>query len=235
MTELALLKLLELLQSQYSDYLKRVTDNLRTAPAGTLQTNHKSGTSYYFKQSKVAKGEYEKTYLGKRDRANLSRLAQKKYDLKVSKEAQNNLNALEIFIGSFHFNSLEKEYAAAVSDDYDITPYHRSLADMISKWKNEEYPTNNYMAEHKMFETDNGEMVRSKSEVIIANALSHCADRLLYKYERPLHLKCFGESTALYPDFTTLRETLIKAFPVRNSQARSALRVRISAPPAGGC
>ena len=39
-----------------------------------------------------------------------------------------------------------------------------------------------------IFETDHGEKVRSKSELIIANILFQNRDHLLYKYEKPIEL-----------------------------------------------
>lgn len=54
-----------------------------------------------------------------------------------------------------------------------------------------------------IFETDRGEMVRSKSELIIANILNQNKN-LLYKYERPLELIINGKVQVFYPDFTIL-------------------------------
>ena len=54
------------------------------------------------------------------------------------------------------------------------------------------------------YETNAGEFVRSKSEVIIANLLHMKADQLLYKYERPLKLRYQGRKIIVYQDFTIL-------------------------------
>ena len=47
-------------------------------------------------------------------------------------------------------------------------------------------------------------MVRSKSEVIIANILYHNEKDILYKYERPLEVAENGRQKIIYPDFTIL-------------------------------
>jgi len=53
-----------------------------------------------------------------------------------------------------------------------------------------------FFEEYLIHRTARGEMVRSKSEVIIANALTaKCVD---YAYERPLTI----EGVTKYPDFT---------------------------------
>ena len=53
-------------------------------------------------------------------------------------------------------------------------------------------------------ETDKCEMVRSKSEVIMANILYQYRKDLLYKYERPLEVMMAGKVQTMHPDFTIL-------------------------------
>ena len=48
-------------------------------------------------------------------------------------------------------------------------------------------------------------MVRSKSEVIIANILYQHRKEILYKYERPLNITIDGFRKIIYPDFTILK------------------------------
>ena len=58
--------------------------------------------------------------------------------------------------------------------------------------------------EHFRFETEQGEIVRSKSEVIIANLLYKQRKNILYKYERPLEIFEEGKVKTIYPDFTII-------------------------------
>ena len=58
--------------------------------------------------------------------------------------------------------------------------------------------------ENLKFETEQGEFVRSKSEVIIANILYQHQEDILYKYERPLSVVVDGRKKTIYPDFTIL-------------------------------
>ena len=58
----------------------------------------------------------------------------------------------------------------------------------IIQWEDEKYEKNTKYFENLKFETDQGELVRSKSEVIIANLLYQNLHHILYKYERPLEL-----------------------------------------------
>ena len=66
----------------------------------------------------------------------------------------------------------------------------------------EKYEINTAYPESLTHETERGEMVRSKSEEIIANFLYSLRDQLDYKYERPLELKIKGKKQIIYPEFT---------------------------------
>ncbi len=59
-------------------------------------------------------------------------------------------------------------------------------------------------SENLKYETEQGEVVRSKSELIIANLLYQNKNHLLYKYERPLKIKTDGKIKIIYPDFSIL-------------------------------
>lgn len=58
--------------------------------------------------------------------------------------------------------------------------------------------------ENLRYETEQGDLVRSKSEVIIANILYQHRKDILYKYERPLEVMSDGKERNIYPDFTIL-------------------------------
>lgn len=60
--------------------------------------------------------------------------------------------------------------------------------------------------ENLRYETEQGDVVRSKSEVIIANILYHNRKDILYKYERPLEVMENGRQKTIYPDFTILNK-----------------------------
>ena len=93
---------------------------------------------------------------------------------------------------------MEKERKALVE------PYIYDAESIIRKWKEEEYEQNKEYPEYLRHETDRGEIVRSKSEMIIANTLLKYNSVLDYKYERPLQLIWKGKEITIYPDFTVL-------------------------------
>ena len=85
-----------------------------------------------------------------------------------------------------------------------VTPAFFSTEERVRQWRTEEYEENTAYPETRRFETEQGEIVRSKSEVIIANLLYHNKDKILYKYERPLEVYANGYKRVYHPDFTIL-------------------------------
>ena len=69
----------------------------------------------------------------------------------------------------------------------------------VQQWTQESYPTNPYYSEQKIYPTKNGEMVRSKSEAILADMYFELG--IPYRYEAELQFK---NQTKRYPDFTLL-------------------------------
>ena len=69
-----------------------------------------------------------------------------------------------------------------------IYPVRISTKEQLRRWNNDCYEPYQEYQEDLIFETDHGEKVRSKSELIIANILFQNRDHLLYKYEKPIEL-----------------------------------------------
>lgn len=63
-----------------------------------------------------------------------------------------------------------------------------SAREQLRRWNNDCYEPYLEYQKDLIFETDHGEKVRSKSELIIANILFQNKDHLLYKYEKPIEL-----------------------------------------------
>ena len=87
-----------------------------------------------------------------------------------------------------------------------VTPLIVSKEELMRRWNTEKYESNPFHPENLRYETEQGELVRSKSEVIIANILYSHKEDILYKYERPLVLEKDGTVKSIYPDFTVLNQ-----------------------------
>ena len=81
-----------------------------------------------------------------------------------------------------------------------IKPVEIPDLEYASRWQNIEYQGKPFGEDAPVHFTLKQERVRSKSEVLIANALARAG--VPYKYEYPLRLK---NQMLIYPDFTILR------------------------------
>lgn len=77
----------------------------------------------------------------------------------------------------------------------------------IAKWKSEVYERMGFADDFPEYYSNNGVRLRSKSEIIIANALEHY--EIPYKYEYPLML---GNQYRVRPDFICLNVTKRKEY-----------------------
>ena len=83
--------------------------------------------------------------------------------------------------------------------------------DSVEEWRREVFMENNPIKFEKAFRTSNGEMVRSKSELIIAEALK--ALKVPYIYERPFRAYMTGYGKAnIFPDFTCFNKRTGKTY-----------------------
>ena len=108
-----------------------------------------------------------------------------------------------------HVNWLLKTGAKQLPEDYyeSLSKGRRKLIDpiwhtdeqFVNSWLSKPYIGKGFEEEDSEFYTDKNERVRSKSEILIANALEK--HNVPYKYECPIVLKGMGK---IHPDFTAL-------------------------------
>ena len=80
-----------------------------------------------------------------------------------------------------------------------ITPIRLTDEQFVEAWLAEPYESGSFSMQDPEFYTEKNERVRSKSEILIANAM--CRLNVPYKYECPLYLEGLG---VIHPDFTAL-------------------------------
>ena len=198
--------------------LKGIDMFLSVAPEGYLKWQNKNGKTYYYQQymqdvpmiaDKTMDTEnfdkWKRKYIRKRDIGIVAALAQKNYYSSVKPLVQKQLKELKQFVNKYPKENLEEIYEAlSVERKRFVKPLQVSVKQKIIQWEAEVYEKNTKYSENLKFETDQGELVRSKSEVIIANLLYQNQNHILYKYERPLEMTIEGRSKIVYPDFTIL-------------------------------
>lgn len=198
--------------------------SLGNAPAGRLRVaiHGKQWHCYHVVDSANVNG----VYIPKSDLKFIKRLAQKDYDASVLKEMERELSLIENFLKAYGSSSipamLEKVH---VNRRSFIEPIQLTDEEYAARWLAQSYKGKPFNDEAE-FLTSNGERVRSKSEMIIADMLAKAG--VPYKYECPLRLtsaakdargrgslkdaqghdslKDAHDRTALtiYPDFTCL-------------------------------
>lgn len=207
--------------------LKKIDVFLEKAPEGCLKWQNKNGKTYYVNQLEREKDEIEKEvcddvneeitekikreskwirkYIKKQDISLAKALAQKHYYLTIRPVLEKNLNELNRFLKSYKSNELDDIYDSLCDERKRIVvPISMSVKEKIMQWENEAYEKNMMFPENLRYETEQGDFVRSKSEMIIANILYQNRNHVLYKYERPLEIIEKGRTKIIYPDFTIL-------------------------------
>ena len=181
---------------RFLEYITNKKDAPESAVQGHLRIVKKgAGFQNYFVSGK---DDTQGKYMQKKDDSLARAIAQRDYDAKVRRAAEKELAVLY---------RQEKAAAGCVNAVYDnlapgrkvlVKPVYLPDEECIAAWKDQPYshvPAENASAENI---TKSGEQVRSKSEVLIANALSDAG--IPYLYEKPLQL---FDRTVL-PDFTIL-------------------------------
>lgn len=190
--------------------LENVLDTIKMfrqqEPEGCLKYQKKGKKILYYQQYKNEKtGQWERKYIKKENYSLAEKLAQKHYYAVLEPVLRRRRMVLRELLNNYHPEELEQVY-----DDLNdvrkalVTPSVVSKKEHIHKWLEESYEGNPFHPENLKHRTEQGEMVRSKSEMIIANILYQHRDSIRYKYECPLKLLADGIEKTIYPDFTIM-------------------------------
>lgn len=180
---------------------------LATLSPGRIKTTTKDGGQYYIYSEEEKKWKY----MRKNDLTRVKEIAQYDYEKSVLSQSEKQLSILSRFINNYnpgYLASLQKGIPDARKKLLDL--HILSDDEFIAKWKSKPYISNGFKIENG-FITQNGELVRSKSEAIIADRLKFLG--IPYRYEYPIKL----DDGFVYPDFllldiTTRSEILYEHF-----------------------
>lgn len=169
-------------------------------PKGDVYINKsRNKPSYYIREKPT---DTCGTYLKKSQVKLISQLLQKKYNEKVLKYLTKEINQLNSLL---NLHSLTTDALISIYEKFPeesqklINPIMISDQKYIQEFNSLSYCQKEIVGDVAVFETDNGELVRSKSELTIANFLKKY--NIPYKYEMPLTLY---NKHQIYPDFTVL-------------------------------
>ena len=184
--------------------LEQIDKELEHMPEGHLKIQKRLENVYYY-QMIQKNGKTKKYYIEKRNAELIKKLACKHYYMKVQTKLKKEWEALKKFLNNYDEKIADDIYDQMPVEKKElIQPLRMTAGEVLRKWENERYEANQNYPENLIYKTDQGEMVRSKSELILANMLNQNRKYLLYKYERPLELMQGDKIQVIYPDFTIL-------------------------------
>ena len=179
-------------KSLLKDVIRKKTNSLKNAPPGNLKI---CGKSYYT----YLEGSRKCTYLSRKDSDQIKRLAQKSYDLEILRLACAELSSLEN--GRIYEGETFEEVFPRLNQKRQALVIPVVLTDKMytEAWESRPYEKRGFKEGTFGYKTEKGDLVRSKSEVIIANCLFHC--HIPYLYEFPVTL---ASGRIFHPDFSIL-------------------------------
>ena len=192
---------LENMLLQMQEHLEKVVTQAKadlntTVPEGHLRISIDKNKPRYYQCIDDNKG----VYIPRDNKELPKRLAQKGYNKAVVKKGEARLKQIKRITKNYSDDEIEKIYTSMnKARQLLVTPIEPTWDQLLTKWYEEEYQGKEFKEGTPLILTEKGERVRSKSEKILADYFYR--KNILYKYEKPLHLKGYG---TVYPDFTFL-------------------------------
>ena len=167
-------------------------------PTGRLRviTNHDRPQYYLVDNGSNTNGKY----LPRKDLRKAAAIAQRDYNAAVAGIIGRQLTALGYLTENYHPEEIDAAFTGLHPGRRPlVTPVREPDEDFIAAWQHLPYTGKPFEINAPEFFTSTGVRVRSKSEVIIADALIRAG--IPFRYEYPTSIKGWG---TLYPDFTCL-------------------------------
>ena len=198
--------------------LELLIEQLRTAissaPKGRLRSEMCKGKypQFYFIEGGFQDGKQNNSRDGKQNNGRYIKkeeyylaeeLAQKEYNLKllkcVAKQCELLKSAENIRLDKFRNERLEILHHISLAKQGLIRTYEMTDEEYVENWMRENSGGKNSIEIANGFDTERGDVVRSKSEKIIADKLFYC--NIIYQYEPLIRLH---DGTIVFPDFAML-------------------------------
>ena len=192
-------------KNKLEEIMEMLNSRIEMAPGGNLRICKKNKNWQYYMCD--TPGDTLGKYIKKSEMLYIRALAQNSYDKKMLKELQQELNVIERFLNSYYPENIKKIYFELQEQRRELVePVHYQEDDYCIKWLREDYYHMKFEDDYPEYYTDNGERVRSKSEIIIANKMY--ASNVPYRYEYPIELG----NIIVHPDFYCLNRRTGKEY-----------------------
>lgn len=194
----------EIIKEEYcriNKEVEEIQDKLKELPTGTLQCIHDGKYLRWYRcEEKIRK------YIPKKNRELAERLAYKKYLLNQISNLKQEKTAIEYYL-KHHRSQKENEILNPTSPYYQLLKtYFMPINEEQKNWINEPFKRNEKYKEQLINKSISGNVVRSKSEMMIDMYLY--MNKIPFRYECILHLK----ELDLFPDFTIMHPTTGKLY-----------------------
>lgn len=178
-----------------------IKNNFKKSPEGSVYVVSKKDKLYYHHQY-YKNGKRIKKYIKSENLKLAKSLAQKSYEKNTIRKIDKQIDIIEKFLENYKNNLLEDEFKALSPEKRAlVTPLEPTWELLVKQWRQSSKMENSYPIDTTNYRTKNGEFVRSKSEIIIANALYDA--NIPYRYEAGIYLDGYGN---ISPDFTILEK-----------------------------
>lgn len=179
-----------------------IQEQLKNPPKERLRVSKSNGVFQYYT---ISNGK--RCYIRKKNLKLAQSIAQRDYNKKTALFLKQNILALKFFANHYSPQKCENYFLRLPpARKLLIKPFFIDNENYAQQWqskKNEsdrDFPAGNYF-------TEKGELVRSKSEVIIANILN--SKNIPYHYEVPVKI---NSNLTLHPDFLCLNKRTRQEF-----------------------
>lgn len=192
-------------------HIERLKKAIESKGDGNLVLSNMRGHIRFYERKEK---HNERQYLGRDQKATITSLAQKKYETRLLEAAEAEKEKLENCLTLLSDNGNSDMNAVMTSMEPELFEYLKPDVatddGFAQKWREAKY----YRAkrgEGHIYETLNKDIVRSKSEVIIADRLFSAG--IPYRYEERLEFDDEHFNTIkYYPDFTILNKRTKEVF-----------------------
>ena len=203
---ITVLEELVLLNKSLEKRIEAIKKRNKNAPEGSLRIINKWNKYQYY--HRINPSENMGKYIPRKDRPLAVRLAQKGYDKKLLEALTGQQKAIEKFIKDYDPDAAIEVYEKLSAPRKElVTPEFLSNEEFIKQFLSEPYTRLGFKDTDPEFYTANGERVRSKSEILIADALRR--HDVPYLCEYPVYNN--GVIFAA-PDFKCLNKRLRKVY-----------------------
>ena len=186
-------------REKYLLQLKRDKEkSLKKVPEGSLRINPKKDKIQYYHRTNPK--DSSGTYIRQENFNLAQKLAQKDYDEKILQASEKELKAIQKYKKTCPDIIAEEVYESLHEERQKLVhPIRITDEEFIKNWESVAYERKGFPSNYAEYYTNKGERVRSKSEILIADALEKAG--VPYRYEYPLYVKGIGQT---HPDFLTL-------------------------------